>query len=389
MRILHVPPPLSRQGNTLMTVAEELGRQEISRGDQVGVIVSHNRDARPAGLDNLIVDYTTYCPRQWFTANEVRLDTVAGRFGRRRRRTADLFLPAIDAAAAWQPDLVLLYEGVYAATSLPDWRRALPDASIVLYLHSALSRSYGRRELARVLDACDHVVCVSNFLRSATVARVPEAAGKVTAVLNGVDLDTFRPAEPGAAGAAGDGVFSVLFAGQIAPHKGPDRLIRALGTAAALTDKPLRATIVGSSAYDAGDQLTEYERSLRSLAKDSGAEVTFVPFVGRRELVELYRQASIVCMPSVFDDPFPLVALEAMACGTALVASRRGGLTELGGDVAVFIDPDDIAGFGATLADLAEHPEVVETLGARSRDRLIGRTWQETNRRLVAVCEHR
>ncbi len=388
MRVLHVPPPLSRQGNTLITVVAELGREELAGGDQVAVVVSHNRDAHLEGMENLVVDYTTYCPRQWFTANEVRLDTLAGRVGRRRRRTADLFLPAIEAAVAWQPDLVLLNEGVYAATSLPDWRAALPDATLVLYLHSALSRSYGRRELYRVLEAADHVVTVSNFLRSATVDRVPGLAGMIVAVPNGVDLERFSPGTT-ATERGDDDAFSMLFAGQIAPHKGPDRLLSALAVAATRTARPLSATIVGSSAYDAGDQLTEYERSLRELAtaaERAGAAVEFIPFVERTELVELYRRASVVCMPSVFDDPFPLVALEAMACGTALVASRRGGLSELGGPAAVFIDPDDTAAFGATLAELADHPAEVEERGRLARQQLAHQTWAETNAQLVALA---
>lgn len=250
---------------------------------------------------------------------------------------------------------------------------------------SALSHAYGRRELTRVLAAADHVVCVSDFLRASTVERVPDAAGKVVTVLNGVDHDTFHPAAPGTVGPADDGSFSVLFAGQIAPHKGPDRLIRALGVAAGRTDRAIRATIVGSSAYDADDRLTEYEESLRSLAAATGVDVAFVPFVPRSELVGLYQQASVVCIPSVFDDPFPLVALEAMACGTPLVASRRGGLVELGGASAVFIDPDDAESFGATLAALADDPERVARLGREARAQLDHQTWEEANRQLVGL----
>ena len=52
-------------------------------------------------------------------------------------------------------------------------------------------------------------------------------------------------------------------------------------------------------------------------------------------------RAAIVVVPSRWQEPFGLTALEALACGAALICSRRGGLPEIGGDVAVYADPDD------------------------------------------------
>jgi len=405
VRVLHVPLPLSRRGNTLVGVASELGRCQLAAGDDVGVIVSDNRDVHLDGLDNLAVDYTLHCPREWFTRTERLRDDAAGRLDRRRRHTGDLYLPAIAAAADWRPDLLLLYEGLSTATTVPAWRRALPDARIVLYMHSPLARGYGRAELVRSLSDADVVVFVSDFLRSRFLERVPALAGVSVVVENGVDQTLFHPGEvagddadapadaPADAGPGADtrgdqappDPFDLLFVGQMAPHKGPHLLLEAMAVATRLTDVPLRATLVGSSAYDAGDRLTGYEQSLRSLAASADLDVEFVPFVPKDELADRYRRASVSCVPSVFDEPFGLVAAEAMACGTALVASRRGGLPEVGGDAARYVDPEDSASFGALLAELAGDPDQVASMAAAGLARSARFTWERAARRISEV----
>jgi glycosyltransferase involved in cell wall biosynthesis len=373
-----------------MGVVSELARCETADGAIVGAVVSDNRNVHLDGLDNLAVDYTAYCPRQWFTRTERLQDDLSARLGLRRRHTGDLYLPAIEAATSWRPDLLLLYEGLSIAATVPAWRRSFPGARIVLYMHSPLSRSYGRAELVRALADVDVVVFVSQFLRSQFVERAPALAAKAVVVENGVDRGLFHPGtgDAGRDESAGpdESAFELLFVGQVAPHKGPDLMLRAMAAARVLTPVPLRASVVGSSAYDAGDDLTDYERSLRDLASSEGLDVEFVPFVAKEELADRYRRASVSCVPSTFDEPFGLVAIEAMACGTAVVASRRGGLPEVGGDAARYVDPADTAGFAAVIADLADHPETVARMSADGLRRVEHLTWDKASRRIAEVA---
>ena len=368
-----------------MGVVAALGRCQTADGDDVGVIVSDNRDVHLDGLDNLAVDYTRHCPREWLSRSERVRDDVSGRLGRRRRFSADLYLPAIEAAAAWRPDLLLLYDGLWAAAGVRAWRAALPDARIVVYMHSPLARGYGRAELTRSLTDADVVVLVSESLRSEFVARVPALAGSAVVVGNGVDGSVFHPADPVPA-TSSEGPFELLFVGQMAPHKGPHLLLEAMAAARGLTRRPLSATLVGSSAYDAADHLTEYEQSLRRQAADAGLDVTFVPFVAKEELADRYRAAAVLCVPSVFDEPFGLVAAEGMACGTALVASRRGGLPEVGGDAACFVDPEDTGAFASLLAALADDPARVASMAAAGLRQAARFTWERSARRIAEVA---
>ena len=74
-------------------------------------------------------------------------------------------------------------------------------------------------------------------------------------------------------------------------------------------------------------------------------------------------------MPSRWHEPFGLVALEAMACGAALICSRRGGLPEVAGDAALYVDPDNPATIAAAIRDLAndEPRRVALSEAARTR----------------------
>ena len=73
--------------------------------------------------------------------------------------------------------------------------------------------------------------------------------------------------------------------------------------------------------------------------------------------------AAIVVVPSRWAEPFGLTALEAMASGAALLCSGRGGLAEVVGEVAVRIDPDDVAGMAECLVRLALDPARRAALG--------------------------
>jgi len=391
MRVLHVPLPFSRRGNTLMRIAAELVRCETDSGHAPGVVVSTNRDVTMDFAELVPVDFTGPCPREWFTRTEWWRDALAGRVGLRRQFTGDLYRPAVAAAVAWDPDLVVLYEGLSVAATVPEWRRALPDATLVVYLQSSLARSYGRRELERGLAGADRVVTPSEYLRRTVVDRVPGLAGRTVVIPNGVDLAAFRPPTtfqsgdgPEPAGDADD-PFTLLFAGRVSPHKGPDLMLRAMSVAASSTGRPMRAVVVGSSDYDAGDELTEYEVSLRDLAHREHLDVEFLPFVPKDQLVGFYRRASIVCVPSVFDEPFGLVAIEAMACGAPVVASRRGGLPEVVGDAGQLVDPTDTVAFGAALARLADDPDERRRMSAAGVARAQGKTWADADRQLLAI----
>jgi D-inositol-3-phosphate glycosyltransferase len=189
--------------------------------------------------------------------------------------------------------------------------------------HEAPLRIQVEHRLAR---QADRIVCASQHEKH-LLARLYDADPEHVAVVPcGVDLDLFQPQDKEAARRAlglplaGDERI-ILFVGRIEPLKGIDILI---GAAAQLGDESdFHVLIVG------GDKHSRQQVSrLQELASDLGIgeRVCFLGAIDHEQL-PLYYNAADVCVVPSFYESFGLVALEAMACGTPVVASRVGGLT--------------------------------------------------------------
>jgi D-inositol-3-phosphate glycosyltransferase len=186
---------------------------------------------------------------------------------------------------------------------------------------------------------------------------------RIDVVSPGVDLSVFRPAFRTSSRAGcrvPPGVFHVLFAGRIQRLKGPQVLVAAAGALRRRRpDIPLRVTIVGAPSGSAGldlDVLTE--------AEGLGGVVHRLPPVPAAGLADWFRSADVVAMPS-FSESFGLVALEAQACGTPVVAARVGGLTRAvcDGRTGFLVDGHDPEVWAAVLEQLHDDPDTRVDLG--------------------------
>ncbi|HYN72527.1 MAG TPA: D-inositol-3-phosphate glycosyltransferase, partial [Nakamurella sp.] len=155
--------------------------------------------------------------------------------------------------------------------------------------------------------------------------------GKIDVVPPGVDTDVFSPGPAGADVAARQALglhpdeLVIVFAGRIQPLKGPDVLISAVRQLArAHPDRHWRVVIVGGVSGTGRQD----EHRLADLAEGLGVDalVDFLPPVPAAELAQIYRAADVVAVPS-YNESFGLVALEAQASGTPVVAAAVGGLT--------------------------------------------------------------
>jgi glycosyltransferase involved in cell wall biosynthesis len=144
--------------------------------------------------------------------------------------------------------------------------------------------------------------------------------------------------------------------------------------------------IVGSSDLHDVGELSAYERDLRAAARPLGERCTFRPFVDRHGIPDVYRQADIVAMPADWDDPCPLVLLEAMASGAAVVASARGGIREIGGDAVRYVDPRDRHAFATALAELVRDDGARRRLASRAREAAEQQSWRKAAEKLLDVC---
>jgi D-inositol-3-phosphate glycosyltransferase len=221
----------------------------------------------------------------------------------------------------------------------------------------------------QVVSAADRLIANTDEEARELVRHYEAAPGKVAVVHPGVNLDLFRPS-PGRAAARArlglpqDAVIP-LFAGRIQPLKAPDVLVRAI--AVLLDEDPslrdrLVVPIVGGPS---GSGLAKPE-ALHKLAARLGVcdVVRFQPPVDQRELADWYRAATVLVMPS-YSESFGLVAIEAQACGTPVVAAAVGGLPvavrhERTGFLVPGHDPRDYA---EVLRRFVDHPQLSGTLG--------------------------
>lgn len=215
-------------------------------------------------------------------------------------------------------------------------------------------------------------------------------AGKVRTVQPGVDLEHFTPGDAGAArrrlGVPQDAVV-LAFVGRIQPLKAPDVLLRA--AAELLARRPelrekLRVLVVGGPS---GSGLARPD-GLHELATHLGVgDVTeFLPPRSGTDLAWVYRSADVVVVPS-HNESFGLVALEAQACGTPVVAASVGGLpiAVADGVSGLLVDGHATADWASRLDELVSAPTRRERMATAAVAHARRFSWQRTTQALLAA----
>jgi glycosyltransferase involved in cell wall biosynthesis len=163
----------------------------------------------------------------------------------------------------------------------------------------------------------------------------------------------------------------VGIAGQISPHKGHDVLFQA---AELLKKRGVHFEVL---VFGAGQP--EYISDLRERIKLAGLIHQWKWMGYAEDQQQMYRSMDICVVPSCFDEPFGMVALEASRYGVPVVAARRGGLPEIveHGSSGFLVEPESAAEFADRLNWLIQNPEHAHSMGLRGREKVLREFTQE------------
>lgn len=246
--------------------------------------------------------------------------------------------------------------------------------------------SQWRHDAEQEIVGCCDAVCVNCSEEENQFRRLyGDPRGRVEVISPGVEHAFFAPGDRGGArqaiGLPAD-VPVLLFVGRIQPLKGPEVAVRALYELG--RRDALLVVVGGSSGAEGDDQVAR----LHALVDELGLreQVLFVPPQPHHILSTYYRAADVVVVPSR-SESFGLVALEASACGTPVVASAVGGLLTLvdHGETGYLVPERDPALFAHYLREIVEHPSHAAALGRRGAARARNYTWSLAAARLRRV----
>jgi glycosyltransferase involved in cell wall biosynthesis len=249
----------------------------------------------------------------------------------------------------------------------------------VLITHDRCAGDSGLKP--EVLDViCDGIVCVSHAQKEKLASEgAPEH--KMTVVHNGVDFSIFNPSPPSKHKSR-----RLVFAGALVPDKGLHLLISAF---AELRTKysDVELEVFGSSSL--------WSRSDYLNTEQLAAQLPGLTFHGKRtqhEIADGFRRSGICVVPSIWFDPYPLISLEAQACGTPVVAFRMGGLPEgiINGTTGVVVDEISPQALAGTLDTLLSDPHKLSDMSAQAASNAaIAFRWETVVEKIIALCEPR
>lgn len=281
---------------------------------------------------------------------------------------------------AYRPDVVLAYwifpEGM--GSLLAARRLGLPCVIGARGSDVRVRDAFSRRLTGFTLRRCDRVVTVSEELRQQAVGVYGASADRVRTIWNGCDTQRFyvrsRDEARAACGLAAGSWRHILFVGRVVQAKGLVELVQAFAALAG-RHEDLKLTIVGDGVFM--PQLRELVASLQLEER-----VQLPGAVEPAQVADWMNAADVLCLPS-HSEGYPNVLVEALACGTPVVATDVGGAREIvddsNGIVVPLRQPEALA---AALEQVLQREWSRPALSAR-----FGRSWTQVAEETLRVCE--
>jgi glycosyltransferase involved in cell wall biosynthesis len=352
-----VPRDLSNEGSSgLVRIAVELARAQVAHGDAVELYGW--RPGASAASYNLL-GINVHVTPGWRWARTTRVDA--------RILAPLLFASAVGSVASiahihTEPHLLL----------------AGRARARILHYHTPMPRPQPRA-YRWLLPRAARVVCCSDFIRRQFLSQTDYPAERAVVVHGGINVDRFHESTATVKrqdwGIAPDET-AILYAGAIVPEKGVVELLEALQRLRAQRPElRWRLLIAGDATLwrtiDSRPAAGPDTYTARALELSRGLPVSWLGVISEERMPALYAAIDLVACPSVWEDPFPTVNVEAMAAGKPVVAARVGGVPEavLDGATGILVQPGHSDQLASALGALIGDPDRRRALGEAARTR--------------------
>ena len=202
---------------------------------------------------------------------------------------------------------------------------------ITLFLHNdpqTMKGSKSVKDRQNILEKCEAVFCVSEFIKNKFLEGISIKTEKVYVLYNGVDrkIKKFPKKKK-----------EILFVGRLVSEKGADLYVQTLRSIAS-TFPDWKFGLIGSFRLGEHKNTNSYAHRVIKSYKEIGSQAIFYGFKNHKFVEEKMKTTSIIVIPSIWEEPFGLVAAEAMSNGISIIASKVGGISEIIGDNGILIE---------------------------------------------------
>ncbi len=249
---------------------------------------------------------------------------------------------------------------------------------LIFHVNSHPNSWIGKR-FERAIRKADLIISASKFIKKRLVEKFPFLQGKIEVLYNGVDTRIFKPiAKMKKRGDAAKD-FLVFFAGNIWKEKGFDVLLKA---AKGLQKENVKVLIAGSFTPETNPLHKQFE-------EHSPENVAYLGLIKHDDLPEYCANADITVIPSRWEDPCPLVVMEAMSCGTPVIGSRTGGIPELIDNEknGLLITPGSVSALKDAIVWCKNHPNELKNMGVEARKKALRFDWKIISEQLRKIYE--
>ena len=238
----------------------------------------------------------------------------------------------------------------------------------VLHLHNDFLNK-NVHQASEIFSELHSIIGVSDFITK-RVQEINPKQQKCKTVYNAIDYQRFNQAKPMQRESCGlsEKDFVVVYSGRLTKEKGILQLIKAIKKLQNIPN--LKLLIIGASSYGKDKHPTLFIEQLNRASEPIKDQVVYTGFIDYQQVPSYLKMADIAVVPSMWEEPFGLTVIEAMAAGLPLITTRSGGIPEICEGVATIVKREHIVeNLASAILDLYNHPEKRKQMSLASLER--------------------